>query len=183
MIARLEDTVLGGVIAVAASLLVPAPRVGARVEEEMARFWSDCRAQVAQGFEILQSGPDSNEEWRESRRDLLRRVEQAQVWARETDYETLLRFRSLRRNRRIFRNTVLLCHQSLGFNRMARLVSAPRPSIDALRSKTLRRFDSVLTAKGPDQPLPEIVWPDDGSPTNYFGRRIDNLLVEIYRDL
>ena len=184
MAARLEDTVLGGVIAILASLLIPAPRVRLRVEEQMTAFWQNCRAQVEQGFEILQSGEDPDDNWREGRRELLRKVEQAQVWARETDYETFLKYRSWRRGQRVFRNTVMLCHQTLGFNRVARLAESPADNLDEIRSETLRKFDLLFSPKTEEVQLTSVPWPETTrEPVAYFGCRIDELLAEIYRDL
>ena len=51
------------------------------MEEQLTAFWLNCRGQVEQGFEILQSGEDPDDNWREGRRELLRQVEQAQIWA------------------------------------------------------------------------------------------------------
>ncbi len=182
MVARLVDTVLGGAIAILASLLVPAPRVGLRMEEELASLWQDCREQVDQGFRLLQSGDTAGNDWREARRELLRRVEQARTWARETDYEMFLKYRSWRKSRRVFRNTVMLCHQSLGFNRMARLAQAG--DVDALHRETLRRFDLLTAPKVDDPKLGAVDWPEDQPyAVHYFGRRVDELLAEIYRDL
>ncbi len=185
MLVRLEDTVLGGAIAIAASLIVPAPRVASRMEEELADFWQNCREQVEQGFEILKSPELAGDDWRETRRELLRQAERLQTSARETDYETFLRFRSLQRNRRILRNTILLSHQALGFNRVSRLAERHVQNLAALRSATLQRFHLLEAGKtDPAVPLQEIVWTEDtGEPAAYFGARIGYLLAEIYRDL
>lgn len=185
MVVRLEDTVLGGAIAIAASLIVPAPRVARRMEEELAGFWRSCREQVEQGFSILESQGAANDDWRESRRELLLRAERLQTSARETDYETFLRFRSIQRNRRILRNTVMLSHQALGFNRVSRLGQAKLRDLDSLRQTTLARFDLLYAGK-PETAgkLERLEWPEEtGEPAAYFGSRIDQLLAEIYLDL
>ncbi len=185
MLVRLEDTVLGGAIAIAASLIVPAPRVARRMEEELAGFWRSCREQVEQGFEILAQPGKVEGDWKESRRELLRQAERLQTSARETDYETFLRFRSIQRNRRILRNTVMLSHQALGFNRVARLGHATFQDLDFLRETTLARFDALREAK-PEMAgrWEKVVWPEEtGEPAAYFGSRIDQLLAEIYLDL
>jgi len=185
MLVRLVDTVAGGVIAIVASLIVPAPRVTRRMEEQLSSFWRDCRAQVEQGFAILAAHETPDDDWQPVRRELLRQVERLQTWARETDYELFLKFRSLHRNRRIFRNTVLLCHQSLGFNRMSRLEKATVENLDALREETLRRFDLLKAATGKERErLAPVEWSKGSSDAVvYFGRRVDELLGEIYRDL
>ncbi len=185
MLVRLEDTVLGGAIAIAASLIVPAPRVSRRMEEELAGFWRICREQVEQGFEILGAPEMAEDDWKESRRELLRQAEQLQTSARETDYETFLRFRSIQRNRRILRNTVMLSPQALGFNRVSRLSQAAFRDLDFLREKTLARLDLLFAGKLETAGrLEKIEWPEEtGEPAAYFGSRIDQLLAEIYLDL
>ena len=182
MLVRLEDTVLGGLIAVAAMLIIPAPRVSRRLEEELSVFWQDCRAEVEQGFRILAQPEAADENWRETRRTLLRHVEQLETWARETDYETFLHFRSAQKNRRIFRATVLLCHYSLGFHRMARLSAGERMHIEGQRTSTLQRFAHLQDTAIPFNS--DTRWDQqDASAMAYFGQRLDDLLMEIHRDL
>lgn len=185
MLVRLEDTVLGGVIAIAASLIVPAPRVAKRLEEELSGFWEACREQVEQGFALLTRRDVENGDWMESRRDLLKLAEKLQTSARETDYETFLLFHSFQRNRRILRNTVMLSHQVLGFRRVARLAKRGPDNLESLRDETLNRFKLLQAPKAePPQDLRPIAWPrGEGEPFLYFGQRIDELLAEIYRDL
>ncbi|MDQ6676313.1 MAG: FUSC family protein [Acidobacteriota bacterium] len=181
MLVRAEDTVLGGVIAIASSFIVPPPRVARRLEEELLGFWQSCREHVEQGFDAL-SGMPTAYDWRATRRDLLIRVEQLQARAEESLYEQLLQVRSRQRNQRIVRSTVLLCHESLGFGRAAQSQAGPFPEIEQHRGRTLRRFD-LLTSGDRTVELPQgAVWRRDQSEAFlYFGRRIDELLAEIYR--
>lgn len=184
MLVRLEDTVLGGLIAIAASLIVPAPRVARRMEEELTGFWRDCREQVEQGFAVLSNPELQDDDWRQTRGELLRRAEKLQISARETDYETFYKIRSLQRNRRILRNTVMLSHQALGFHRVARLASAGISNLPELREQTLRRFELLETPKTDTELWAHVNWPgQESEPAHYFGKRIDELLAEIYRDL
>ena len=84
----------------------------------------------------------------------------------------------------MFRNTVMLCHQSLGFNRVARLAELPAGNLDAIRAETLRRFDLLLCPKTTEVELTSVAWPETiREPVIYFGCRVDELLAEIYRDL
>jgi uncharacterized membrane protein YccC len=184
MLVRLEDTVLGGLIAVAASLIVPAPRVARQLEEDLASFWQDCREQVERGFTVLAYPDREDDEWLRSRGELLRRAEKLQISARESDYESFYRFRSFQRNRRILRNTLMLSHQALGFHRVARLASGGIANLAELREQTLRHFELLTLPKTVTEPWPAVNWlGQESEPVYYFGRRIDELLAEIYRDL
>jgi hypothetical protein len=176
--------VLGGLIAVVASLIVPAPRVARQLEEDLASFWQDCREQVERGFTVLAYPDREDDEWLRSRGELLRRAEKLQISARESDYESFYRFRSFQRNRRILRNTLMLSHQALGFHRVARLASGGIANLAELREQTLRHFELLTLPKTVTEPWPAVNWlGQESEPVYYFGRRIDELLAEIYRDL
>ncbi len=183
MLVRAEDTVLGGIIAIASSFIVPAPRVARRLEEELLGFWQSCREHVEKGFDAL-SGKSADYDWQAARRDLLIRVEQLQARAGESLYEQLLQVRSRQKNQRIVRRTVLLCHESLGFGRAAQSRPSPLPELEPHRDRTLRRFDMLTAADRMAEPLQSTAWRrDQPDALLYFGRRIDELLTEIYRDL
>jgi len=183
MLVRAEDTVLGGIVAIASSFIVPAPRVARRLEEELLGFWQSCREHVEKGFDAL-SGTSEDYDWRAARRDLLIRVEQLQARSEESLYEQLLQVRSRQRNQRIVRRTVLLCHESLGFGRAAQSHPSPLPELKPHRNQTLRGFDLLTAAVRTAEPPRSADWRrDQPEALLYFGRRIDELLTEIYRDL